>query len=370
MNRWQNYMIIMGLGLSVLFGSLGTRAANETKERKLSLSLVYTTIVDAESEQKPVELWIPLPSDGAWQKVTNVVVDSPVGYQITQENEYGNRMVYIRNEGSSRLSPVRVSLQVERKEVRVLGQSNGAKRRIGCTPDCDCQGSECGTACTCAGCQHAARLKERSLQPDLLIPVGGRFLQIAEHIAGNKASVLDKIRAFYEHTVATVEYDYKRESPKLGQGDVPFVCDYRKGNCSDFHSYLISLCRSVGIPAYLEYGFPIVGIPAPESLPKEGKIPGYHCWTWVYDETVGWFPLDASDARRWADLGKKEMKDFLFGNLLLERSAVAFSRGRDITLQPSQKGSVLNYFIYPYAESDGKPVKVQWELTFRLINKS
>ncbi|MCS7263947.1 MAG: transglutaminase-like domain-containing protein, partial [Armatimonadetes bacterium] len=114
------------------------------------------------------------------------------------------------------------------------------------------------------------------------------------------------------------------------------------------------------------YGFAIAGIPLPEPLPKEGKIGGYHCWTWVYDKQVGWFPIDASDARRWLDAGKGEVKDFLFGNLVLERSAVAFSRGRDIVLNPPQKGKPLNYFIYPYAEVDGQPVKAQWELSYQL----
>ena len=29
--------------------------------------------------------------------------------------------------------------------------------------------------------------------------------------------------------------------------------------------------------------------------------------------------------------------------------------GRDLLLSPKQKGESLNYFIYPYAEVDGKP---------------
>ena len=36
---------------------------------------------------------------------------------------------------------------------------------------------------------------------------------------------------------------------------------------------------------------------------------------------------------------------------------VFFTYGRDIRLSPEQKGDPLNYFIYPYAELDGKPVK-------------
>ena len=36
---------------------------------------------------------------------------------------------------------------------------------------------------------------------------------------------------------------------------------------------------------------------------------------------------------------------------------VMFTYGRDIRLSAEQKGDRLNYFIYPYAEADGKAVK-------------
>jgi len=332
---------------------------NQTPAAKtLTTRFTYKAVVpEVPSGAKVVELWIPVPSDSRWQTVKDVQVTSPYPYRITQEQKFGNRMVYVRGEGSGTGNSleVTVSFVVERKEVRVLGSGGQGK-------DCSCP-----EQCNCPHCQADRTLRQLSLQPEALVPVGGRFLTIAQEVAKGKKDTLDKVRALFEHVVATMQYDYKRESPKLGEGDVAFVCDFKKGNCSDLHSYLISLARSLGIPAYLEYGFPIAGIPLPEPLPKEGKIGGYHCWTWVYDEVVGWFPVDASDARRWLDAGKPEIKDFLFGNLVLERSAVAFSRGRDIVLNPPQKGKPLNYFIYPYAEVDGQPVKVQWELSYQLL---
>ena len=33
-----------------------------------------------------------------------------------------------------------------------------------------------------------------------------------------------------------------------------------------------------------------------------------------------------------------------------------FTTGRDINLEPRQKGPTLNFFIYPDAEVDGQPV--------------
>ena len=34
---------------------------------------------------------------------------------------------------------------------------------------------------------------------------------------------------------------------------------------------------------------------------------------------------------------------------------MTFSTGRDILLNPPQKGERLNFFVYPYAEVDGEP---------------
>ncbi|HZO88319.1 MAG TPA: transglutaminase domain-containing protein [Chthonomonadaceae bacterium] len=274
-------------------------------------------------------------------------VSSPVPYREAREPKFGNRMVYLHVEKPQAPLTVNVRFTVTRKAVEVLGKP--------------------GITAENPVPKDALESEEvrRLLEPDKKVPIGGRYGQIAHEVTAGKTTSLDQVHAIFDHVVATMQYDYKKESPKYAQGDVAFVCDYKKGNCSDLHSYIISLARSLHIPAVLEFGFPLTGIPVPDPLPKEGTIGGYHCWTWFRDPTQGWVPLDASDARRWLDSGKPEVRDYLFGNLVLARSAVVMSCGRDITLDPPQKAGPLNYFIYPYAEADGKPVEAKWELSFR-----
>jgi transglutaminase-like putative cysteine protease len=296
---------------------------------------------------KAVNVWLPLPSDSEWQTVREIHVESPLPHRITTEPQFGNRMVYLRGVLSSAPLTVTVHFTVVRKAIELRSQSRAAKNPL--------PGSE----------QEA---KRRLLQPDRLVPLGGRYSEIAREVTAGNTTPTEKMRAIFKHVVATMQYDYKKESPKLGEGDVAFVCDYKKGNCSDLHSYIISLARSLGIPTVLEYGFPLTGIPVPSPLPAEGTISGYHCWTWFQDPAQGWLPLDASDARRWLDSQQPEIQDALFGNLVLERSAVALTRGRDITLEPAQKGRPLNHFITPYAEADGKPIETKWEMRFRLLH--
>lgn len=319
--------------------------------RPLTVQFAYTaTVSSLPSGTRGLSLWIPLPSDSEWQSIRSLAVDSPIPHRITREPRYGNRMAYLHAEDPKLPLQVTVRFTVERRPVPALSDASPLPGR----PEKR---------------DSVAELR-RLLAPDRLVPLGGRFADIAAHVAEGAETPLQKARALFDHVVATMRYDYARESPRLGEGDVAFVCDYRKGNCSDLHSYFISLARSLGIPAVLEYGLPIDGIPLSAELPREGTIGGYHCWVWIHDPSVGWLPVDASDARRWVDAGRPAQKDYLFGSLVTERAAVALSRGRDLTLSPRQKAGPLNYFVYPYAEANGRPIEVGWRIGYRVVRPS
>ena len=49
---------------------------------------------------------------------------------------------------------------------------------------------------------------------------------------------------------------------------------------------------------------------------------------------------------------KQKKEDYFFGTCCENR--IEMSEGRDIALNPEQKGKDLNYFIYPYVEIDGR----------------
>ena len=58
------------------------------------------------------------------------------------------------------------------------------------------------------------------------------------------------------------------DSKAGNRGDATWACESKRGNCTDFHSVLIGMMRSSGIPARFEIGFPL-----PENK-NEGDIPG------------------------------------------------------------------------------------------------
>jgi transglutaminase-like putative cysteine protease len=236
-------------------------------------------------------LWIPMPSDSAAQKVLATRVDSPWPHRIGSD-AYGNRIIHV--------------------EV-VHGVAEGRVERGGPLDP------------------------RRYLEAQRKIPLDGLIAEIAERESRGIEGAPQKIRSFYDFVVRTMRYS--KQGKGWGQGDAIWACTSRYGNCTDFHSLLIGMARSQGIPARFLIGFPI---PPTRS---EGEIPGYHCWAELYQAGHGWRPVDASEAK------KSGRSDAYFGSLPSDR--IAFTVGRDLTLVPSQQGEPLNYFIYPYAEVDG-----------------
>ncbi len=130
------------------------------------------------------------------------------------------------------------------------------------------------------------------------------------------------------------------------------ACTAKRGNCTDFHSLFIGMMRAAAIPARFEIGFPL---PADQH---DGAVAGYHCWAQFYVEPYGWIPVDASEAWK-----HPEKKNYFFG--AHDDNRLQFTVGRDIRLDPPQRGDPLNYFIYPYAELDGKPFAVESKFSFQ-----
>jgi transglutaminase-like putative cysteine protease len=183
---------------------------------------------------------------------------------------------------------------------------------------------------------------KRYLEPDKLVPLNDTIAELSRQQTAGDATPLQKARHIYDYVIATMRYDKSGEG--WGRGDAVWACTAKRGNCTDFHSLFIGMMRSAGIPARFEIGFPL-----PEGK-SEGDIPGYHCWAEFYLSGIGWIPVDASEA--WKNPAKR---DYFFG--AHDDNRVFFTYGRDLVLSPEQKGPALNYFIYPYAESDGQPVK-------------
>ena len=276
-----------------------------------------------ENPAGPVRLWIPLPQADGYQDLSSLHIDSPVAYAQDRDSEYKNTFAEFKPTAQQAAAGFDVTLRftATRHEHKV---------------------ALVGAPMNDTAVSSSDPTFRRYLEPDKLVPLSGTIADLAkEHTAGDTTQI-QKARHIYEYVVSTMRYDKTGEG--WGRGDAIWACTSKRGNCTDFHSLFIGMMRSSGIPARFEMGF---------SLPEgktEGDIAGYHCWAEFYLSGVGWVPVDASEA--WKNPAKH---DYFFGAHDVNR--VFFTYGRDIRLSSEQKGDPLNYFIYPYAEINGQPVK-------------
>ncbi len=279
------------------------------------------TLKDLPAGVKQVRVWVPVPQSDQHQTVRVLNVKAPVKTQMTQEAEYGNRMMYaeIENPPAGK-AEFTLEYEVTRREYS-RGDYAQLERKD-----------------QKPGVVNASM--NRLVAPDNLIPTDGKIKALAVQVTGPQTGTVAKAKSAYDYFFTNMRYD--KTGSGWGRGDAVWACDAKHGNCTDFHSPFIGVLRADGIPARFDIGFPL-----PENKDK-GDIPGYHCWAEFYAPKIGWIPVDISEAWK-----AKQKEDYFFGSV--DANRVQFSTGRDITLSPKQDGPALNYFVYPYVEVDGKP---------------
>ncbi len=264
-----------------------------------------------------LDVWIPLPRRSPYQSVRNLTIESNLRYKIVELPLYGNRAVHFEATAPMPAS-ARMTISFDAIRRQEAADLIRAARPL---PEPTTDGFEA------------------FLQPDRMIPVGGKIARVAGKLGGPDATSLQLAHAIYQYVTHTMTYVHKGKG--VGHGDALFACDLHHGNCTDFHSLFIALARARGIPARFIIGFPL-------GTSASGDIAGYHCWLEFYAGGA-WVPVDASKA--WQIPSRH---DYYFGHLDPDR--IAFTMGRDLELVPRQHGPPLNYFIYPYAEADGEPL--------------
>lgn len=261
-------------------------------------------------------IWLPFPQDDAFQKVELIDVSSPKNYRILDETKHGNKVLFFELAPEDSAKTIDIRYRVERMEKSAYPDKSVDTKKY--------------------------------LEPDVLVPVDENFKEIAQAILESKKGDLVRARALYDHTIDNMRY--MKYGAGWGKGDAVYACNIRAGNCSDYHSYFISLARATGIPARFAIG---AAIPSERN---DGGIDGYHCWVEFYAEGK-WYPVDISEADKYSSLSA-----YYFGHNPANR--LELSRGRDLVVKPGPHSGPINFLAYPILEIGGKPIKVIPEFSF------
>jgi hypothetical protein len=290
---------------------------------------------------KIVDLWIPIPQSDKYQEISNVkfhcegkaqIPEPEVGIEPNQKNKMAHWKLSSADLAGTKIE---MSFECTRKEI-ATGDLSKSRQLT----------------------DEEKKAYADYLKANKLVLVGDEIAAVADEATKGANTPAEVLKCAYDYTVSNMKYDKPADKLGWGQGSTKWACDSKFGNCTDFHALIMSIGRTKGLPVKFEIGFPL---PEPvEGKPetKDGPIGGYHCWAKLFLADIGWVPVDASEAQK-----HPEKKNYFCGNLCPNR--VQFTTGRDVDLVPKQAGAALNYFIYPYAEADGKAFPVDKAFKFK-----
>ena len=322
-HRFPSVSVVAAVGLVVMLSAVVPEASAQT-ERHFTFHYAFTVKNVPQGER--VRVWIPLAHSDRWQDVKVTARSGDLPLKEVGQRDYANDVLYAESSKADKAEyNFSVDYDLVRREhvVLVNGKPVGE-----------------GTVSASAKSQSAANVElARFLEPDRLVPTTGVPAQLAAEETRGATTQLERARDIYDYVFRTMRYD--KSGTGWGHGDTLWACDSKHGNCTDFHSVFISMARSQKIPARFEIGF---SLPTDKSA---AEIPGYHCWAEFYIDSIGWIPVDISEAWK-----HPEKHDYFFG--AHDANRLQFTQGRDLKLTPAQDGPPLNYFVYPYVEVDGK----------------
>ena len=340
LKRFAITTIILSL-IAIIPGSV------ESKPNRNNGDVTIRVTIDAPKESRNVRLWIPYPVSDRYQSISDITIKGNFSSRsISAEGSTGNLALYaewkepVTGERYVDLSFNAVALERFNKDF-ALGKS-----------------------------ELPAEVKPY-LRATRFIPVDGKIREIALKATKGKESTVDKARAIYDWVIDNTSRDPNVKG--CGLGDVEKTLAAKSGKCADISTVYVALARAAGVPAREVFGLRLSKKPGTSDMTS-----GHHCWSEFYAPGYGWVPVDPADVRKLMlvqNLNLKQAKDYreyYFGTVGANRIVLGHG-GRGYYLNPKQKAGPLNYFMYPYAEVDGKSLEwlaAQKRLKYKITYKS
>ncbi len=297
-------------------------------EKTVSGTITMQFDLSEHQQGEMAQLWIPYPFSDRDQLIDHISVTGDYAQSaIYSDQNYSTPILYARWKKNTQSRKLTLTFHVSRKEVRrrKFPEKEGAWNRADFA---------------------------LYLAPTSLGPIDGPVKTLADKITKGRTTVLGKAKAIYDWTCENMYRD--SETKGCGKGDVCSLLNRPGGKCTDIHSVFVALCRAAGIPAREIFGI------------RLGKKPGQdistwqHCWAEFYLPGYDWVPVDPADVRkkmlkehlRLSDAKTTAYRDYFWGGWDAYRVKLAV--GRDIQLNPPQKGASINTIGYPFAQIGNK----------------
>jgi transglutaminase-like putative cysteine protease len=299
-----------------------------------------TTRVDIAKPQGVTRVWLPIPSVNTdWQKSLESSFSSNGKTELTDDNQYGARMLYVEFAENEAKPFVELSSRIQTQNRAV---NWAVKQNVS---------------------EDAATLKYWT-QPTSLLATDGIVRKTAMGATRGAGTDAEKAQKIYDWIVANTFREPKVRG--CGEGDIKTMLETGNlgGKCADLNALFVGMCRSVGLPARDVYGLRVA--PSAFGYKELGGNPvslkgAQHCRAEVFLKGQGWVAMDPADVAKvmrmetpeWIKSTKNAVvapvNQALFGGW--EGNWMAYNTAHDVTL-PHAKGPKLGFFMYPTAEND------------------
>ena len=321
---------VCALLLSLLFGS--ALSAGDESHR-------YLVTQQFEMDGPQLKLWVPLPLQSDYQKVSGLSVTGNFEHKtVNTDSIYGAQMLHLAFAPEQTRNTATVRFTVE-----VADRSTDFKRS-GVTASAEALAPYKG------GSEH--------------IRIDGVVKAYADRITDGAEGDLQKARRIYDWTVQNMFRDPKTRGCGLGDAYQSLESGYLGGKCADVSAVFVALLRAAGIPAREVFGIRAAGSKYSKAYGvKSADITtAQHCRAEFYIDGIGWVPADPADVtklilveglERNSERVKAEAER-QFGNW--EMNWFAYNSARDFVLTPAPVQFPLSIFSYPYAEKGDEPL--------------
>ena len=338
------------VAISAIFFIFGISHAKERKGE-----VVFQVSVEAPENSNDVRVWIPYPVTDNEQTIEDIQIDGNYTYSGIYGQKDGDLALYAEWTKPEKERIITLTFKASAME-RVKLAPAGFKQRK------DFPAKE--------DAKIPAEIQEFT-KGSQYIPTGGKIKEIALKVTKGKKTIHQKAKAVYDWVVENTFRD--PDVKGCGTGEVDRMLAVKGGKCADISSVYVAIARAAGVPAREVWGLRL------GKKPEDDITGGHHCWSEFYLPGYGWVPVDPADVRKAMLANKLELKDaetkkyrdYYFG--AVDEYRIALSRGgKGRVLSPAQKDEPLSYFMYPYAEIDGKGVEfiaahkeLKYKITFK-----
>jgi len=300
-------------------------------------NIQYKATFDTIDANNIIKVWVVQPLTFLCQQIENFSIShKPKKYY---KDIQGNKILYFEFK-----NPKKIAIQINIKAILGKHKINLKKKKVFLPP-------------------ISTKLFKQYTKSEKFLEQTPAIKKLTCQITKTDDSILDKLQSIFNFIVRNFKYCY----PVKKRGVKYLNLKNLKGDCGEYSSLFITMCRVLKIPARNQTGFVI--------FPKQKKITE-HGWSNIYLKPYGWVDIDTQYASLEKNIGKGFKKYFAQRN----DYKITFTNGFNIPIKPSipysYKKDYWNKFGLPLSNNSVQTLqpivfsskkKVQFKDSIRLI---